>query len=140
MINMLQWAASDKYISVNQWQGTTHIHIRNYFNSNGNAPGGGELIPTKKGVALTIEEWKALKDYVDHIDALIALAEDERILGRKPTSAPPPPPSPPLQLPSLIPEPCQYKPLTSEAISRQLSQIRMATPYQRPYEPEPFNR
>ena len=138
---MFQLAASDKYITVSQWQGTTRIHIRNYFNTNGGAPGGGELIPTKKGVALTIDEWKALKGYVDHIDAMIAFSEDDRILGQKPTmSPPPPPPSPPLQLQSLIPEPCQYKPPSSEVISKQLLQIRKATPYQRPYEPEPFDR
>ena len=42
----------------------------------GGEPGGCELIQTKKGVASTIDEWKALKDYVDHIDAMIALSED----------------------------------------------------------------
>ena len=133
---MLQLAASDKYISVSQWQGTTRIHIRHYFNTNGGAPGGGELIPTKKGVALTIDEWKALKGYVDHIDAMIALSEDERILGRKTTNAP----LPAMQSQSLIPEPCQYKPPTSDVLSRQLLQIRKDTPYQRPYEPEPFDQ
>ena len=124
---MIQLGASDKYISVSEWQGVTRIHIRTYFNNNENAAGGGDLIPTKKGVALTIDEWKDLKAHIDHIDAMIAFSEDERILGKRPTSVLPPAP----QLPqSLIPEVCQYKPLNTESIGRQLSQIRKVTPYQ----------
>ena len=133
---MIQLGASDKYISVSEWQGVTHIHIRTYFNNNDNSAGGGQLIPTKKGVALMNDEWKDLKAHIDHIDAMIAFSEDERILGKKATIAPPPPQQPQ----SLIPEACQYKPLTTEAIERQLSQIRKVTPYQRPYEPEPFDQ
>ena len=83
---MFQLAASQKYISVNEWQGVTRIHIRSYFNSNGVD---GKLKPTKKGVALTIEEWKALKHHADHIDVMIAFAEDEHILSRKSTSTQP---------------------------------------------------
>ena len=98
---MIQLGASDKYISVSEWQGVTRIHIHTYFNNNRNAGGGGDLIPTKKGVALTIDEWKDLKAHIDHIDAMIAFSEDERILGKKPTSVLPTTP----QLPqSLIPE------------------------------------
>ena len=82
---MLQLANSDKYISVSEWQGVTHIHIRTYFNSHHDAGGGGELIPTKKGFALTIEEWKDLKAYIDHVDAMIAFSEDECVLGKNPT-------------------------------------------------------
>ena len=71
---------------VSEWQGVTRIHIRTYFNSNGDASGGGgELVPTKKGVALTIDEWKDLKAYINHVDAMIAFSEDERILGKNPT-------------------------------------------------------
>ena len=135
---MLQLANSDKYISVSEWQGVTRIHIRTYFNSNGDAGGGsGELVPTKKGVALTIEEWKDLKAYIDHVDTMIAFSEDERILGKNPTHERPPAPRP---LESLIPEACQYKPPSAASIGRQLSQIRKATPYQKPYEPEPFDQ
>ena len=129
---MLQLANSNKYLCVNEWQGATQIHIRNYFKSDS-----GQLIPTKKGIALTIEEWKALKAYVDHIDAMIAFAEDERILGRKSGQLPP---SLPYQLQSLIPEECQAKPPSAEAINNQLLQIRNATPYPRLHEPEPFDR
>ena len=134
---MIQLGANDKYITVSEWQGVTRIHIRAYFNSNGGASGGGELIPTKKGVALTIDEWKDLKAHIDHIDAMIALSEDERILGKNPTTVLPPA----SQLPqSLIPEACQYKPPIAESIGRQLLQVRRTTSYQRPYEPEPFDR
>ena len=134
---MIQLGASDKYISVSEWQGVTRIHIRTYFNNNGNAGGGGDLIPTKKGVALTIDEWEDLKAHIDHIDAMIAFSEDERILGKKPTSVLPSAP----QLPqSLIPDACQYKLPNAESIGRQLTEIRKVTPYQRPYEPEPFDQ
>ena len=131
---MIQLANSDKYISVSEWQGVTRIHIRTYFNSNG---GAGDLIPTKKGVALTIEEWKDLKAHMDHIDAMIAFSEDDRILGKNPANDLPPAPRPPQ---SLIPEACQYKPASAASVGRQLSQIRRVTPYQRPYEPEPFDQ
>ena len=118
---MLQLANSDKYLCVNEWQGATRIHIQNYFKSDS-----GQLIPTKKGIALTIEEWKALKAYVDHTDAMIAFSEDERILGRKSGQLPP---SAPYQPQSLIPEECHAKPPSAEAITKQLSHIRNATPY-----------
>ena len=129
---MLQLVNSDKYLCINKWQGATHIHIRNYFKSDS-----GQLIPTKKGIALTIEEWKALKAYVDHIDAMIAFSEDECILGRKSGQLPP---SPPYQPQSLIPEECQAKPPSTEAITKQMSHIRNAKPYLRLHEPEPFDR
>ena len=134
---MLQLANSNKYISVSEWQGVTRIHIRTYFNSNGDADGGGKLLPTKKGVALTIDKWKDLKAYIEHVDAMIAFSEDEHILGKNTTHEQPPAPWPPL---SLIPEVYQYKPPSAASIGRQLSQIRKATPYQKPYEPEPFDQ
>ena len=116
---MLQLANSDKYLCINEWQGATRIHIRNYFKSDS-----GQLIPTKKGIALTIEEWKALKAYVDHIDAMIAFSEHEPILGRKSGQLPP---SPPYQPQSLIPEECQAKPPSTEAITKQLSHQKCHT-------------
>ena len=101
---MIQLGAKDKYISVSEWQGVTHIHIHTYFNRNGDAGGGGELIPTKKGVALTIDEWKDLKAHMDHIDAMIAFSEDEHIHGKNPIHEL----LPALQSPqSLIPEACK---------------------------------
>ena len=122
---MLQLAASDKYISVNEWQGVTRIHIHTYFKSNG---GGGEPIPTKKGVTLTTEEWKALKHHADHIDAMIAFAEDEHILSRKSAST-----QPPLLSQQPITEIYQYKP-------QQLAQVQRITPCQQHHEPKPFGQ
>ena len=134
---MIQLGAKDKHVSVSEWQGVTHIHICTYFNSKGDAGGGGELIPTKKGVALTIDEWKDLKAHMDHIDAMIAFSEDEHICGKNPTHEILPALQPPQ---SLIPEACQYKPASAASIGRQISQIQRITPYQRPYEPEPFDQ
>ena len=82
---MFQLTNGNKFVCVNEWQGATQIHIRNYFK----VPENGNLIPTKKGVTLTIDEWNVLKAQIDHIDAMIAFSEDEHILGRKPSSAPP---------------------------------------------------
>ena len=70
---MLQLANSDKYLCVNEWQGATRIHIRNYFKNDNN-----QLIPTKKGIALTVEEWQELKMYISEIDVQIALLENSR--------------------------------------------------------------
>ena len=123
---------------MSEWQGVTHIHIHTYYNSNGGAgSGSSQLLPTKKGVALTIEEWKDLKAYIDHVDAMIAFSEDECILGKNTIHEQPPAPWPPQ---SLLPEACQYKPPSAASIGRQLSQIRKVTPYQKPYKPEPFDQ
>ena len=130
---MFQLTNDDKFVCVNEWQGATRIHIRNYFK----VPENRNLIPTKKGVTLTIDEWNALKAQIDHIDAMIAFSEDEHILGRKSGQLPP---SPPYQPQSLIPEECQAKPPSTETITKQLSHIRNATPYLRLHEPEPFDR
>lgn len=133
---MFQLLLSDKYVSVSEWQGTTRIHIRTYFSSNGDAPGSGELIPTKKGIALTIDEWNALKNYIDIVDAEIAHCEDQRILGKGMNHAPY---VPPLNAPpSLIPEECQAKP--SFTVSRPPPlKIRRVTPQAR-CELEPFDQ
>ena len=68
---------------------------------------------------------------------MIAFSEDECILGRKSGQLPP---SLPYQPQSLIPEECQAKPPSAEAITKQLLQIRNATPYPRLHEPELFDR
>lgn len=50
-------------IRVNEYQGRTRVHIRNY---NKNA-GEETFFPTKQGVALSLEEWNALVAQVDEV-------------------------------------------------------------------------
>ena len=125
---MLQLATSDKYLCVNEWQGATRIHIRNYFKNDNS-----QLIPTKKGIALTVEEWQELKMYISEIDVQVALLENSRST-ETPWEVPPRRPK------SLIPEECQAKPPSAEAISKQLLPIRNTTTYPRLREPEPFDQ
>ena len=120
---MLQLANSDKYLCINEWQGATQIHIQNYFKSDS-----GQLIPTKKGIALTIEEWQELKMYISEIDVQIALLENSR-------STEIPWDVRPRQLKSLIPEECQAR-LTSQ--TTQESNTR--TPHALRQDTEPFDR
>ena len=133
---MFQLLLSKKYVNVSEWQGTTRIHIQTYFSSNGDAPGSGELIPTKKGIALTTDEWNALKNYIDIVDVEIACCEDQQILGKGMNHAPyVPPPNTPL---SLIPEEYQTKP--SFTVSRPpLPKLRHVAPQTR-CELEPFDQ
>ncbi len=65
---MLQLGQSDKFLTVSEWQGVTRVHIRHYMQKDGLRE---HLIPTKKGVALTIEEWKCLKSYIDYVDHML---------------------------------------------------------------------
>ena len=99
------------------------------------------MIPTKKGIALTLDEWKALKSYIEYIDAQVGVLEDDRKSTELKIDERTPPNMPEYQpgLQSLIPEPCQANSAT-QMISRQISKIRRVTPYQRPREPEPFDQ
>jgi hypothetical protein len=54
-----------KRVKVCVYAGATRIDIRKYFWCNGN------LIPTKKGINLTVQEWEDLKKYAMAIDAEI---------------------------------------------------------------------
>jgi hypothetical protein len=110
---MHQLANSNKYVTVSEWQGGTRIHIRTYFKMNDDS----EPIPTKKGVAMTIDEWRALKSVINHVDTQIAFYEDQRMMMKQPDR----------------PDSYQYTP-TSEKISKQLLSIRRCTPYQQPFD------
>ena len=137
---MFQLANSDKYLTVSDWQGATLVHIRTYFNPN--QDGSGQMRPTKKGIALMVDEWKALKSYVEYIDAQVGVLEDDRKSTQLRIDENAAPPNNPDYQPgpqSLIPEPCQAKAIP-QMVSRQLTKIRRVTPYQRPREPEPFDQ
>ena len=120
--------------------GATLVHIRTYFNPN--QDGSGQIIPTKKGITLTIDECKALKSYIEYIDAQVEVLEDDRKstqLRIDENAAPPNIPDYQPRPQSLIPEPCQAKSIP-QIVSKRLTKIRRVTPYQRPREPEPFEQ
>ena len=145
---------SDKYVNVSEWQGATCIHIQSYFSPEESY---GKLIPTKKGVALTIDEWRALKNWMGLIDSKIAQCEDRHILQNQPENSTNGKHNPPK---SLIPEECQLQPTgisglniseppwkkskpchEPKPIGLTLSQPPMNLSRSTPYcEPEPFDQ
>ena len=67
--------------SVKTYQGEVRVHLRHYAE---------DRVPTKKGVALTAEEWQDVKLLIPNIDA--ELLSQQKTL--QPATAPPPPPPP----------------------------------------------
>ena len=52
-------------LSVSQYQGMTLIDIRKYFEKDGN------VLPTKRGISLTVEQWDALLSKLEDIKVYI---------------------------------------------------------------------
>ncbi|CAG9316522.1 SUB1 [Blepharisma stoltei] len=57
----------EKYVSVSKFKGKKLIDIREYYYKDG------DLKPGRKGIALTVEQWRELKNHISDIDNLIAL-------------------------------------------------------------------
>lgn len=55
-----------RQIDVRSFKGTTLVDIRQYFTSEN-----GTVLPTKKGISLTIEQWETLKGSIHNVDRLI---------------------------------------------------------------------
>jgi hypothetical protein len=55
-----------KYVSAQAWKGRTMIHIRERYEDKNT----GELKPGKKGIALSIEQWKELVRVMPEVDAV----------------------------------------------------------------------
>lgn len=135
---MFQLSDSDKFVSVKDWQGTTLVHVRHHFQPEE----GGPIIPTKKGVALTIDEWKALKRCVDEVDAQIAVVETNRNISnvnKIQQKSSWQGLAQPEQAKHFGTKPCSDE-QTPDTISMQLAKIRKVTPYQRLQEAEPFDQ
>ncbi|XP_035667172.1 activated RNA polymerase II transcriptional coactivator p15-like isoform X2 [Branchiostoma floridae] len=58
--------SNKRYVSVREFKGKCLIDIREYYDA------GGELKPGKKGISLTTDQWRRLKEAVDDIDEKIA--------------------------------------------------------------------
>ncbi len=59
---------SDRYLVVSKWKGQTRISLREYVSYDGSD----KLYPTKKGIALTVDNWIDLKLVFDEINALLS--------------------------------------------------------------------
>ncbi|ESP00724.1 hypothetical protein LOTGIDRAFT_112486, partial [Lottia gigantea] len=54
-----------RYVSVSEFRGKVMVGIREYYDADG------EMRPGKKGISLSLEQWAALKDHMEDIDAAI---------------------------------------------------------------------
>ena len=81
------WTLGDRNImvTVNEFAGKTRVHIRQYFNPDPiNTPL--NLVPTKKGIALTLTEWEALKEHVMEVDRALKGGEQQQPSYYNPTT------------------------------------------------------
>ncbi|PIK37731.1 Activated RNA polymerase II transcriptional coactivator p15 [Apostichopus japonicus] len=51
-----------KFVNVREFRGRILIDIREYYDA------GGEMKPGKKGISLTVEQWRKLEEKVDEIN------------------------------------------------------------------------
>ena len=54
-----------KRITVHKFKGQVKVDIREFYESNG------EMKPGKKGISLSLDNWKKLKGFIDNIDESI---------------------------------------------------------------------
>ncbi|XP_070571146.1 uncharacterized protein [Ptychodera flava] len=69
-----------KKVSISQWKGRVKVHIRQYERN----------LPTRKGLALDINEWEILKSHISNIDDAIGDVIDV-LQNSTPTIQEPPP-------------------------------------------------
>ncbi|EPS62861.1 hypothetical protein M569_11928, partial [Genlisea aurea] len=54
--------SKNRKVSVRAWKGKIMVDIREFYNSGGNEA------PSKKGISLSLDQWKILRDHADEID------------------------------------------------------------------------
>ena len=54
-----------KRVTVHKFKGQIKVDIREFYDSNG------EMKPGKKGISLSLDNWKKLKEFIDDIDESI---------------------------------------------------------------------
>jgi len=54
-----------RYAAVREFRGKVMVDLREFYDKDG------EMKPGKKGLALNLEQWQALKDHIDDIDEAI---------------------------------------------------------------------
>lgn len=62
-----------RQIDVRSFKGTTLVDIRQYYKAED-----GNVLPTKKGISLTVEQWQTLKRAVADVDRVIGLRAGRR--------------------------------------------------------------
>ena len=60
-----------KYVSVREFKGKTLIDIREFYEKEGN------LLPGKKGISLSVEQYNNLKKAIESIDSQLNQPDDE---------------------------------------------------------------
>ncbi|KAL3844792.1 hypothetical protein ACJIZ3_002195 [Penstemon smallii] len=54
--------SKNRKVSVRNWQGKVWVDIREFYSKDG------KELPGKKGISLSMDQWKILRDHVDEID------------------------------------------------------------------------
>jgi len=64
--------SQNRFISVSDFKGKKRVDIREYYLNDD-----GERKPGKKGISLSIDEWKKLRDQMKDIDKAVGLLDTE---------------------------------------------------------------
>ncbi|EFJ17604.1 hypothetical protein SELMODRAFT_114406, partial [Selaginella moellendorffii] len=57
--------SKNRKVSVRKWRGQVLVDIREYWYK------GGECLPGKKGISLTMDQWNVLQEHVKQIDSAV---------------------------------------------------------------------
>ncbi|KAF3337739.1 RNA polymerase II transcriptional coactivator KIWI-like protein [Carex littledalei] len=57
--------SKNKRITVRNWNGNVMVDFREYFVKDG------KQLPTKKGISLSMDQWKILRDHIEEIDDVV---------------------------------------------------------------------
>ena len=63
--------APTKRVTVRKWNNATLVDIREYYQKGGEGP----YLPGKKGISLSADQWKTLREKIDQIEPAIAECE-----------------------------------------------------------------
>ncbi|KAK8813652.1 hypothetical protein WA556_000227, partial [Blastocystis sp. ATCC 50177/Nand II] len=70
----------NKKVCVRKWQDTILIDIRNYWDPNGD----GNMVPTKKGISLTEQQWESFLSHRLDIEKLLDLVKTDKTASKVP--------------------------------------------------------
>eukprot|EP00834_Sanchytrium_tribonematis_P007233 NODE_625_length_5289_cov_0.416956.p8 type:complete len:107 gc:universal NODE_625_length_5289_cov_0.416956:4485-4165(-) len=65
--------SSTRKITIREWKGKAMIDLREYYSRDD-----GTLAPGKKGITLSLEQYKKLKDLLEEIDAELGLENSQK--------------------------------------------------------------